>query len=125
MIETKSNNVASNLNEDNENSATTLVSSLQYHPSVSSSLSSTSSSFVTNDMNRLPWGVFKEKQCYFLNHLNNLDINFLTLTNDSVSGEKKPGEFVMQLVMLNFVQLTSKKFDQIINGDKKVRKICL
>lgn len=49
----------------------------------------------------------------------------LTLVADStgVVEKKKPGEYVMQLVMLNFVQLTSKKFEQIINGDKKVRTV--
>lgn len=127
MSEIKNNSTAkgvptSNSNPD-ENSTTTTT--LEHHPSLSSSLSSASSSLVhTNELARLPWGAFKEKHCYFLNHLTSLDTNLLSATSTSTSNDlnekKRPGEYVMQLVMLNFVQLTSKKFDQIINGEKKV-----
>jgi hypothetical protein len=34
--------------------------------------------------------------------------------------KKKPGEYLMHLVVFNFVQIGSKKFEQIVNGDKKV-----
>jgi hypothetical protein len=122
MSEIKNNStskvITSNSNPD-ENSTTTTT--LEHHPSLSSSLSSASSSIVhTNELARLPWGAFKEKHCYFLNHLTSLDTNLLSTSTNDLNEKKKPGEYVMQLVMLNFVQLTSKKFDQIINGEKKV-----
>ena len=125
MIEVKNN---SSTTKPDENLTTTTTGTLEQHPSLSSSLSSASSSVVhANELSRLPWGAFKEKHCYFLNHLTNLDSNLFLSTSSSSSNDssekKKPGEYVMQLVMLNFVQLTSKKFEQIINGEKKVINI--
>lgn len=94
------------------------TNTLQHHPSTSSSLSS-GSSLVVGTEARLPWGAVKERQSYFLNHIPSLEQH----PSDSIVEKKKPGEYVMQLVMLNFVQLTSKKFEQVISGDKKDKRL--
>lgn len=63
-------------------------------------------------LTRLPWGAVKEKP----NFSNNL-----LASSDSVHFEKrKPGEYLMNLVVFNFVQIGSKKLEQIVNGDKRV-----
>jgi hypothetical protein len=66
----------------------------------------TTTSELSNDDQtiRLPWGAIKEKNFYFLN----------------VNCDKKPGEYIMHLVFHNFVIISSKKIDQILNGDRRV-----
>ena len=70
MLEPKSNNATSTSINGDENSTATVASTLRHHPSISSSLSSASSSFVTNEMTRLPWvniynvKVLKERKTY-------------------------------------------------------------
>jgi hypothetical protein len=109
----------------------------------------------TKSAPRLPWGQIKQKSATIYNknllfNLKNEAINLesslssstsssLTVDNlkqfhiknaeeqHSLSETQKPGEYVMHLVMLSFIQLASNKFDQIISGDKreKLLKECL
>ena len=95
---------------------------------------------------RLPWGALKEKHNSMLslrniNALTNQEASSLAnsgslaslpaeasslalRSNEPASAERqKPGEYLMQLVMLSFIQLTSKKFEQIVNGDKRDRRL--
>lgn len=78
-------------------------------------------------LTRLPWGAVKEKP--------NLNAQLAQLVQLIGGGalnlnvpdallnmeKKKPGEYLMKLIVFNFAQLGSKKFEQIINGDKRVR----
>ena len=73
---------------------------------------------------RLPWGTLKEKHnYYFYPNPNQPTAHTQHLTNlDNVAIErKKPGEYAMHLMTLNFIHCCSKKFDTLINGDKRVR----
>ena len=56
---------------------------------------------------RLPWGSIKEKNFNILNVIN--------------SDNKKPGEYIMHLIFHNFVTISSKKIEQILYGDRRVR----
>lgn len=126
MFETKSNTTI--LNEETSTSTQQPVSNTSSLSSGSSLLTNTTTTVTSsnNEIIRLPWGAYKERQSYFLNHMlvtNLVDVNSndsTTTSTQSTLDKKKPGEYVMQLVMLNFVQLTSKKFDQLVSNDKKV-----
>ena len=79
---------------------------------------------------RLPWGVIREKGSHASSPSTPLDSTGLTVNvNDTNNVDKftnierkKPGEYLMHLLMLNFIQLGSKKLEQIVSGDKRVRK---
>ncbi|CAF0877343.1 unnamed protein product [Brachionus calyciflorus] len=92
--------------------------------------SSKSSSSLNQDKfyyTKLPWGVLKETPS-LSNNLFNL-ISSSALSNVNINDEffkiekKKPGEYLMNLVVFNFIQLSSKKLDQIINGDKRDKRL--
>ena len=116
-------------------------------PSLNVLESVTTSTAAKLPIQRLPWGALKEKHNLLLNLRN---INALTnqeasslansgslaslpaessslavlRSSEPASAEtQKPGEYLMQLVMLSFIQLTSKKFEQIVNGDKRDRRL--
>jgi hypothetical protein len=95
---------------------------------------------------RLPWGAVKEKQnsIYNKNFLSNLKNTTINLdgslasstsslqhlidstnpsTGSSIAEKQKPGEYLMHLVMLNFIQLTSNRFEQVINGEKRDKRL--
>jgi hypothetical protein len=65
----------------------------------------------TSFMTRLPWGAIKDK------HSNSNSSSIYEVVGVD---RKKPGEYLMHLIVLNFIQLSSKKFEQIINGEKRV-----
>jgi hypothetical protein len=67
-------------------------------------------------MTRLPWGAIKDKYA---------NSNSSSIYEVVGVDRKKPGEYLMHLIVLNFVQLSSKKFEQMINGEKRVSKINL
>ena len=89
---------------------------------------------------RLPWGVIREKLSPVATSTSNQILNVNTTTaqvNDasaSLGGlnqllinidfanieKKRPGEYLMNLLMFNFVQVGSKKLEQIVSGDKRV-----
>ena len=79
---------------------------------------------------RLPWGATRERLNLFSNMAlhSTVSLNINTTTNNpplqqeaAITGDKKkPGEYVMHLLMLNFIQATAKKFEQITN-EKRVR----
>ena len=81
---------------------------------------------------RLPWGATRERLNLFSNMLLHSTVSLNSTNNSSQSSspsnelipgeKKKPGEYVMHLLMLNFIQTTAKKFEQIINGEKRVRE---
>lgn len=103
--------------------------------------------------NRLPWGATKEKSTSIYNKslllkLKSNTINFdaslsssgastlsASCVSDTAANEstvpkdfwatekQKPGEYVMHLVMLNFIQQSSKKFDQIISGERRDKRL--
>lgn len=103
--------------------------------------------------NRLPWGATKEKPTSIYNKglLLNLKSNTISFdaslsssgastlsascitdaaVNESsvpkdfwATDKQKPGEYVMHLVMLNFIQQSSKKFDQIISGERRDKRL--
>ena len=41
----------------------------------------------------------------------------------SKSMTQKPGEYVMNLILLQFIQISSKKFEQTINGDRRDKRL--
>ncbi len=79
---------------------------------------------------RLPWGVIREKVSHASSPSTPLDSTGLTINVNDTNNvdkftnieKKKPGEYLMHLLMLNFIQLGSKKLEQIVSGDKRVRK---
>jgi hypothetical protein len=98
---------------------------------------------INNNVTRLPWGAVKEKTVNSNSSprspstplssmsssgdkfFSNLKPNENQIKNNEASVEnKKPGEYVMHLVMLNFIQLSAKKLEQILNGEKRV-SVCL
>ena len=72
---------------------------------------------------KLPWGVLKQTQnlSSSLHHLIksvpnvNIDSDFFKIEN------KKPGEYLMNLIVFKFMQLSSKKINFIMEGEKRVR----
>jgi hypothetical protein len=84
-------------------------------PSLASSVASTSTNDISiqkkfngNNTIRLPWGIVKEKPT-------NLD----TLNIDL--DRCKPGEYLMNLIVLNFIQISSRKLDHIVSNEKDRR----
>ena len=86
---------------------------------------------------RLPWGALKEKHnYYFYPSPGPSATTQQPQTPVSASGQqqqqqlvnldnvgvdrKKPGEYVMHLMTLNYINICSRKLDQLINGDKRV-----
>jgi hypothetical protein len=74
----------------------------------------------------LPWGVLKEKPHMNFKHTpmfsssNSIYSSISSLSNKIIDIEsKKPGEYLMHLIMFNFIQLSSKKLEQIVN-EKRV-----
>lgn len=72
-------------------------------------------------LTRLPWGAVKEKP-----NLNSQLAQLAQLMGGSMLNsvnmeKKKPGEYLMKLIVFNFAQVGAKKLEQIINGDKRVR----
>jgi len=66
-----------------------------------------------NNTIRLPWGIVKEKPS---------DLNTLNIDLDKC----KPGEYLMNLIVLNFIQISSRKLEQIVNNERDRRlKDCL
>lgn len=78
-------------------------------------------------LTRLPWGVVKEKP--------NLSVHVAQLvqTIGAAGGvqvpesagllnieKRKPGEYLMKLIVFNFAQCASKKLEQIVQGEKRV-----
>lgn len=71
---------------------------------------------------KLPWGVLKQTQNLSSNLQNlitsvpnvNIDDDFFKIEN------KRPGEYLMNLIVFKFMQLSSKKISLIMNGDKRV-----
>ena len=118
----------SNTNENNASSLNTIEDQTQSSNLKSSSTASLNSSLIPNkndkqvNATRLPWGVVREKQTLNANantSSNNSSVNNLSnyLANIEM---KKPGEYLMHLIVFNFIQLGSKKLEQAVNGDKKV-----
>lgn len=75
-------------------------------------------------LTRLPWGAVKEKpninsQLSQLVQL--MAANGQTTLNSIGMEKKKPGEYLMKLIVFNFAQIGSKKLEQIVNGEKKVK----
>ena len=102
-------------------------------PSKSSPQSTTNNSISNGGVDkvfqtRLPWGTLKEKHNYYFypnpSQQQQQSTHMQHLTNlDNVAIErKKPGEYAMHLITLNFIHCCSKKFDSLINGDKRVSK---
>lgn len=89
-------------------------------------------------LTRLPWGALKEKPNFnqqlatLLASISNENTTAAAAAaaaagaanNDELIGgqieRRKPGEYLMKLIVFNFVQIGSKKLEQIINGDKRV-----
>lgn len=86
-------------------------------------------------LTRLPWGAIKEKPnlgaqltglIQMINSGNGASVGSSGggvgfLNEDIINVEKKkPGEYLMKLIVFNFAQIGSKKLEQIINGDKRV-----
>ena len=77
---------------------------------------------VSNDNNKqtvesicLPWGAIREKP--------NPNASFSTSPNHQFQiDNKKPGEYLMHIVVFNFIQLSSKKFDQLVK-EKRDRRL--
>lgn len=76
---------------------------------------------------RLPWGALKEKHNYYFyppspSQASSTGQQQQLVSNlDNVGVErKKPGEYVMHLMTLNYINICSRKLDQLINGDKRV-----
>ena len=74
---------------------------------------------------RLPWGVIREKLAPpgsaiapNLSDSQQQPVNGADLASIE---KKKPGEYLMHLIMFNFVQISSKKLEQIVGGDKRVK----
>ena len=94
---------------------------------------------------RLPWGITKDKPASIYNKslLLSLKQNSTGLeaslgfsdastwsaseadmSKDSWAAEKqKPGEYAMHLVMLNFIQQSSKKFEQAVSGERREKRL--
>ncbi|RNA38647.1 furry isoform X3, partial [Brachionus plicatilis] len=70
---------------------------------------------------KLPWGVLKQTQNLSSNLKNlitsvpnvNIDDDFFKIEN------KKPGEYLMNLIVFKFMQLGSRKISLIMNGEKR------
>ena len=117
-----------NTNENNASCLNTIEEQTQNSNLKSSSTASLNTSLIPNkndkqvNATRLPWGVVREKQTLNANantSSNNSSVN--NLSNDLANIEmKKPGEYLMHLIVFNFIQLSSKKLEQAVNGDKKV-----
>jgi len=96
---------------------------------------------------RLPWGATKEKHnptynkglVLNLKNVTNFDSSLTSSTgsdkldtsfneDSTASREKpvekqKPGEYVMHLLMLSFIQVSSKKFTQAVSGEKRDKRL--
>jgi hypothetical protein len=68
--------------------------------------------YKSNGVVHLPWNMHREKDKSVTSILPNL------------SGNKKPGEYIMNLVFHNFVMISNRKIEQIVNGDRKVTYFC-
>lgn len=76
-------------------------------------------------LTRLPWGAVKEKpninaQLTQLAQLMAANTGGPATLNSINMEKKKPGEYLMRLIVFNFAQIGAKKLEQIINGDKRV-----
>ena len=87
---------------------------------------------------RLPWGVIRDKFSNMHHHSHHHHQQQQQQTSSNSAGlslnlsdsglgdkfanieKKKPGEYLMHLLVLNFIQLGSKKLEQIVSGDKRV-----
>ena len=79
---------------------------------------------------RLPWGVIREKFSNASSLLapahfsSSLSVNVSDVPSDFANVDRKrPGEYLMHLLMLNFVNLSSKKLEQIVSGEKRDKRL--
>lgn len=60
---------------------------------------------------RLPWGAIKEK------------LPTANITELANIERKKPGEYLLNLLILNFIQISSKKIDSLLSVEKRDRRL--
>lgn len=134
-ILTGNNTTAANNNNNNNE---TIKSDVSYNVNGNTNTSGGSGSGNANKyVTRLPWGALKEKpnlNGQLINLINVINENgqamggqqpLLSLNDELVHIEKKkPGEYLMKLIVFNYVQICSKKLEQILNGDKRVNFNC-
>ena len=130
-----------NQNQQTTTNTTAAASSSSNQNDVKSSTTTTENQLEKLYATRLPWGVIRDKFSHMHHHSHHhhhhqqqqqqqtssnsagLSLNL----SDSGLGDKfaniekkKPGEYLMHLLVLNFIQLGSKKLEQIVSGDKRV-----
>jgi len=127
-----------NQNQQTTTNTTAAASSSSNQNDVKSSTATTENQLEKLYATRLPWGVIRDKFSHMHHHSHHHHHQQQTSSNsaglslnlsDSGLGDKfaniekkKPGEYLMHLLVLNFIQLGSKKLEQIVSGDKRVFK---
>jgi hypothetical protein len=109
------NNIATTPNTENDYQLTRNESNENSISTMSPKISNENNKHLVESI-RLPWGAIREKPNP------NYSFSSSTSTNQFNIDNKKPGEYLMHIVVFNFIQLSSKKFDQLVK-EKRERRL--